>query len=310
MNFITEKDEKYVLIANRTDLDELINQFKQRELFAYQFKFSERELFINLLESLEINYEDFEKKYFYFDGFRKLHISESEFGYVWISTYGLIAKNKATSNRAVNSCINQYSVIKLLLDEAIKVIQNENVYDVDSYGFGYLSELSPAIFHNLIFYVEVFCKAYLSIAGEQAPNTHKLSLLYKKTAETMVSKKHNDSLLGGLFGLKTSGKITDRQKMLDNFKCEKGEQLGLFKIFDKTADEIILGEDDKHLNFRVSLFIDKQAEKRTDINLIISTTVKFNNWFGRIYFLPVRPFHKLIVPTMLKGIIKNIEQQN
>jgi hypothetical protein len=116
--------------------------------------------------------------------------------------------------------------------------------------------------------------------------------------------------LVGLFGLKTSGKITDRQKMLDNFKFEKGEQLGLFKVFDKTDGEIVLGEDDKHLNFRVSLFIDKQTENRTNKKLIISTTVKFNNWFGRFYFLPVRPFHKLIVPTMLKGIIKNIEQQN
>lgn len=111
------------------------------------------------------------------------------------------------------------------------------------------------------------------------------------------------------FGLKTSGKMTDRQKMLDNFKCEKGEQLGLFKVFEKTADEIILGEDDKHLNFKVSLFIDHK-ENNPDKKLIISTTVKFNNWFGKLYFIPVRPFHKLIVPRMLKGIITNIEKQN
>ncbi|RXP50595.1 DUF2867 domain-containing protein [Lutibacter sp. HS1-25] len=116
--------------------------------------------------------------------------------------------------------------------------------------------------------------------------------------------------LVGFFGLKTSEKITDRQKILNNFKCEKGEQIGLFKVFDKTDDEIILGEDDKHLNFRVSLYIEKQIGNKTDKKLIVSTTVKFNNWFGRIYFLPVRPFHKLIVPKILKGIIKNIEQQN
>ncbi len=116
--------------------------------------------------------------------------------------------------------------------------------------------------------------------------------------------------LASLFGLKTSGKIADKQKIIDNFTCEKGEQLGLFKVFEKTSDEIILGEDDKHLNFRVSLFIDKENENKTKKNLIITTTVKFNNWFGLLYFLPVRPFHKLIVPTMLKGIIKNIEQQN
>jgi hypothetical protein len=85
-------------------------------------------------------------------------------------------------------------VLKLLFEKSITLIQNEKIYDIDSNSFGYLSELSPAIFHNLIFYVEVFCKAYLSLAGIEAPHTHKLSLLYQKTVETMVSQKHNDSL--------------------------------------------------------------------------------------------------------------------
>lgn len=116
--------------------------------------------------------------------------------------------------------------------------------------------------------------------------------------------------LVGFLGLKTSGKIRDRQKMLDDFRGEKGEKMGLFKVFDKTMDEIVLGEDDKHLNFRVSLLIDRPTSHDTSKKLIISTTVKFNNWLGRVYFLPVRPFHQLIVPVMLKGIIKHLEKQN
>lgn len=114
--------------------------------------------------------------------------------------------------------------------------------------------------------------------------------------------------IAGLFGLKTSGDITDRQKQLDNFKCEPGEQLGLFKVFSKTNNEVVLGKDDKHLNFRVSLFLDRQINNIDKKTLTISTTVKFNNWFGRLYFLPVKPFHKFIVPTMLKGIIKELEK--
>ncbi|MDN3724264.1 DUF2867 domain-containing protein [Aequorivita sp. SDUM287046] len=116
--------------------------------------------------------------------------------------------------------------------------------------------------------------------------------------------------LVGLFGLKTSGKITNRQKMLEDFKCEKGEQMGLFKVLDKTNGEIILGEDDKHLNFRISLLIVNQNQNTIDKLLIITTAVKFNNWFGRLYFIPVRPFHKLIVPVMLKGIVRNVENMN
>jgi hypothetical protein len=76
-------------------------------------------------------------------------------------------------------------------------------------------------------------------------------------------------------------------------------------VFHKTDHEIILGEDDKHLDFRVSLFLDENTETNQK-QLTISTLVKFNNIFGKLYFMPVRPLHKLIVPTILKGIIKQI----
>jgi len=113
-----------------------------------------------------------------------------------------------------------------------------------------------------------------------------------------------------LFGLKTSGNAGNRQQLLDNFKCEPGERLGLFKVFDKTDNEVVLGEDDTHLNFKISLFLNELKSDQTKKELTITTVVEFNNWFGRIYFLPVRPFHKLIVPAMLKGIIKELEKQN
>ena len=113
-----------------------------------------------------------------------------------------------------------------------------------------------------------------------------------------------------VFGLETSGNIDNRQQQLDNYKCEPGEQLGLFKVFERTEYEVVLGEDDKHLNFRVSLFAEQQPGNLKKKDLTISTTVEFNNWFGRLYFLPVRPFHKLIVPVMLKGIIRELEKKN
>ncbi|MGL6128700.1 DUF2867 domain-containing protein [Chryseobacterium artocarpi] len=108
----------------------------------------------------------------------------------------------------------------------------------------------------------------------------------------------------GLFGLKTG---TQTVNILDDFNCEVGEKVGLFKIFDKTSNEIIMGEDDKHLDFRVSLLFDENQGSQDKNSLTISTTVKFHNWLGRLYFMPVRPFHKLIVPTMLKNMIGQLE---
>jgi len=110
-----------------------------------------------------------------------------------------------------------------------------------------------------------------------------------------------------IFGLKTPGKIKNRKELIDNFNCEPNEKLGLFTVYHRDENEVILGEDDKHLNFRVSLYKESKPNDETRKRLTISTTVKFNNWFGKLYFLPVKPFHKLLVPRMLKGIIKQIE---
>lgn len=112
-----------------------------------------------------------------------------------------------------------------------------------------------------------------------------------------------------LIGLKTPGNVSDRQKLLDEFNCEPGEQLGLFKVFSKTTNEVVFGEDDKHLNFRVSLFVEEQSPNSAQRTLTISTSVIFHNWLGRLYFLPVKPFHKILVPAMLKGILKQLESK-
>lgn len=107
-----------------------------------------------------------------------------------------------------------------------------------------------------------------------------------------------------LFGLKTGKSDKSRREMFEQFKCEPGERLGLFKVFSKSTNELILGEDDKHLNFKVSLLVDK---KNSGENILtVSTVVVFNNWFGRLYFLPVKPFHKLIVPAMMKSVVQQI----
>ncbi|WP_138429985.1 DUF2867 domain-containing protein [Fodinibius saliphilus] len=113
-----------------------------------------------------------------------------------------------------------------------------------------------------------------------------------------------------VFGLKTPVKVNNRERILNNFTCDPGEQIGLFKVINKTDSEIILGEDDKHLNFRVSMLIEPYKKKSQKRKLIITTTVSFHNWLGRIYFLPVKPFHRLIVPTMLQSTIQNLAKQD
>jgi hypothetical protein len=110
------------------------------------------------------------------------------------------------------------------------------------------------------------------------------------------------------FGLKVADTAADKQALLDKFTCSPNERLGLFKVFERTTNEVIVGEDDKHLNFRVSL-LKAATDDANRKKITVSTTVVFKNAFGKIYFLPVKPFHRIIVPAMLKRIITTLEKQ-
>lgn len=99
-----------------------------------------------------------------------------------------------------------------------------------------------------------------------------------------------------IFGLKTE------MKRNENPNFQVGEKVGIFEIYDIQENEIIAGDDDKHLNFRVS--IHRQIQEKTAVN--ISTLVQYNNWFGKLYFFIVKPFHKMVVKSLIKKASKKI----
>jgi len=110
----------------------------------------------------------------------------------------------------------------------------------------------------------------------------------------------------GVFGLKTSNQLTAESINPDNFKFKVGEQLDIFKVYKITENEIILGDDDKHLGFRVSLLLDSRNNITGKKTIMITTAVEYKNVFGRIYFLPVRPIHQLIVKDTMREIIRKL----
>jgi len=64
--------------------------------------------------------------------------------------------------------------------------------------------------------------------------------------------------------------------------------LGMFPILKDTAQEFVLGLDDRHLDFRIGLI-------RQDARIYMSTWVHPHNFWGRAYLRLVMPFHILIV---------------
>jgi hypothetical protein len=100
----------------------------------------------------------------------------------------------------------------------------------------------------------------------------------------------------GLIGLKTAKRLASHDAA--HAALQVGDALGIFRVFERSADELLLGEDDRHLDFRLSVLVRNDGSADW---AIVSTVVRFNSWLGRAYFLPVRPFHMLIVPALMRG---------
>lgn len=76
-----------------------------------------------------------------------------------------------------------------------------------------------------------------------------------------------------------------------------------FPVISKSDDEIVVGLSDKHLDFRTAIMADRIGN-----NVSLITVVHFNNAWGRVYFSLVKPFHKIIMKTLLKRYLnKNTE---
>ena len=77
-----------------------------------------------------------------------------------------------------------------------------------------------------------------------------------------------------------------------------GDYVSFFRIEELSSNEAILGEDDRHLDFRVSVLKTAGPQPLA----AISTWVHPHNLGGRLYLLGVLPFHKLIVRRMLANV--------
>jgi hypothetical protein len=72
----------------------------------------------------------------------------------------------------------------------------------------------------------------------------------------------------------------------------------------RDEQEILLDEDDCHLDFRLSLRLEPMGPRH---RLTVSTAVHFHGRAGRLYFLPVGPLHRVIVPAMMRRMTRHVE---
>ena len=74
-------------------------------------------------------------------------------------------------------------------------------------------------------------------------------------------------------------------------------RIGIFQMYQMSADEVVVGEDDIHLDFRV-------AAKLDDDQLTLVTVVHTHNWLGASYLWIIAPFHRLVARAALNNAAK------
>lgn len=90
------------------------------------------------------------------------------------------------------------------------------------------------------------------------------------------------------FGLKTSGAVGASR--------DSDDRVDFFPVHWEGSDEIVLGEDDRHLDFRLSLL---RRRSPAGMSLIATTVVHSHNALGCTYLTRIRPFHHLVVRANL-----------
>ncbi|GLQ71848.1 DUF2867 domain-containing protein [Vibrio penaeicida] len=103
----------------------------------------------------------------------------------------------------------------------------------------------------------------------------------------------------GVFGLKNLGKMRELQSDKKAADYRVGDRVGIFTLHSVNRQEVILKDNDKHLNVKVSFYLEDLGDR---IQVHATTVVHVHNNLGRLYMLFVTPAHKIIVPSSLKTL--------
>jgi hypothetical protein len=105
--------------------------------------------------------------------------------------------------------------------------------------------------------------------------------------------KVRDAIVAG-FGLKTA-------KHLATLASDAtANRISIFKVYGTSETEVVLGENDKHLDFRVSILCTRGSSPNTGNQLTLSTVVHCHNRLGRAYLSVIAPFHRQVVKASLR----------
>lgn len=139
-----------------------------------------------------------------------------------------------------------------------------------------------------------YCDSY-RVVKQTSKTVDEITTQIFKAPQWVIGLMKLQNRIVRIFGLRTD----KNEKIAEADYYPVGSKAVYFTVIERNADEIVMGEDDKHLCFRISVLIDREQSF-----IYLTTIVKFHNVWGKIYFLPVKPFHRLIIRSLLKKQVR------
>lgn len=100
-------------------------------------------------------------------------------------------------------------------------------------------------------------------------------------------------------GVKTSADI--------RAEADGRDRIDFFPVVASSAAEVVLGEDDRHLDFRTAMTLVHERDRRL---LVSTTSVRCHNRLGRLYLTVIRPFHIVIVRHGLERLARRLQDSD
>lgn len=122
--------------------------------------------------------------------------------------------------------------------------------------------------------------------------------IFSQLPSWMIGLMRVRDTLVSAFGLKTA-----KQLKALGANDQQG-RIGAFKLYSRGPSEIVMGEDDKHLDFRLSLLCSNTPSPLLEQRLTLSTVVHCHNRLGRLYIFLIAPFHRLVTRSSLSHAAK------
>ena len=107
-----------------------------------------------------------------------------------------------------------------------------------------------------------------------------------------------DSVMSAV-GIKTSADI--------RAEADGRDRIDFFPVIASSAAEVVLGEDDRHLDFRTAMTLVHERDRRL---LVSTTSVRSHNRLGHLYLAVIRPFHLMIVRHGLERLARRLKDSD